>query len=129
MNKTKELKKQQKVWYKKLKESGFEDIEYFDKDMEPKHLLRGGSKFSPLTNEQENSMNYSSVGILNEYEATVSYYDKARSLLHTIPFKNEQERLIWEMYSEGEAVRKIGKVVGFSHPKVLKIIKQIKESL
>lgn len=122
--KERELIKLKKEWYKKLKDRGFVDIEYFDNKMEPKDLLLGSSKFrqeqTTQTVEQEEEANLL-------YEGTYEYYARARALLHNITFIKEKDKIVWEMFSEGESLRKIGKQVGFSHPKVMSIIEKYKK--
>lgn len=79
------LKSLQSVWYQKLKDEGFDDIEtsfqfhssYF-KDLAPKLML--------------------------EKEA---YFSKASSFLNDFEFYSQLERDVWEMHSKGDTIREI----------------------
>lgn len=121
MKKTKEFKKLQKEWYKKLKEYGFDDIEYF-KEGEPGEWLKGNSKFNSeeaaltMSPQEEDSAQL-------HYETTFDYYSSARALSDIESnFLDETERQVWEDHSNGMSFRAIGKRAGFSHSKVMRII-------
>ena len=119
----KELKELQKEWYAKLKEEGFEDIEYFDSDLEPKDWLKGNSKFSPIWGDEQIAATHDQ----RESSGNLDYYLQATALLHKEDvFASDTEREIWEMHADGLSLRSIGKQVGFSHPKVMRIIKRIR---
>lgn len=86
------FKRLQERWYQKLAESGFKDIE-------KNGLLRvyhdssdrdGGRLLDPIKNE-----------------ARRAYYDMASEFLYTHKFKDELERGIWEMHSQGNSVNQI----------------------
>lgn len=76
-------------WNKKLKESGFKDIEG------PENTL----------------VYYSSYPLLKwgavRYVARESYFQLAGQFLHDFRFKSELDRLIWECHSDGQTVREI----------------------
>ena len=118
---TKEVTKLQKEWYKKLKDDGFQDLEYCDRSMSPYDLLRGGSKFSPIHDTQTGKE-----GAEVEFNATESYYMRARSFTHTGEFKTEIHKEVWRQFAEGLSIRAIGTNVGFSHSKVKRILDKYK---
>lgn len=88
-----ELAKLTKVWYKKLKKSGFEDIEQSDGKLKEWHSF----KFA--------------VGGQNAIQiyAKTKFYDAAREMLTKHTFATARERKIWALYSEGESARGIAK--------------------
>jgi hypothetical protein len=121
MKKPSAFKKLQKQWYKKLKDEGFKDIEYF-RNGEPGEWLRGNSKFSDeesalaMTPQEEERANIN-------YQTTFEYYQAARGLLHNPNnFRSDIDYSVWELHSEGHSLRAIGKFMGFSHSKVMRII-------
>ena len=122
-SKEKEKLKLQKIWYKKLKDEGFEDLEYFDDQGKPQEWLKGNSKFSSQEDETVQASDSSAL----EFECTLEYYLQAAHLLHTATFDNDIDRHIWFLHSEGESLRKIGNQVGYSHPKVLRIINKYRK--
>lgn len=81
--------KTQKLWAKKLKDSGFVDIEY------PGGTLRSTSPQS-FKNKS-----------LIAFETTREYYILAEHFLHEYQFKTELERVIWEYHANGLSVRDI----------------------
>jgi hypothetical protein len=85
-----DFKELQKHWYTKLRDEGFEDIE--DDQGRPKewdfNFFR--NRFDPI-----------------KYQATLQYYAWARFVLTTFKFRNELERMIWELHCEGLSERKI----------------------
>lgn len=80
----------QKCWYAKLRDDGFEDIE--DDHGRPRewdfNFFR--NKFDPI-----------------KYQTTLIYYEWARFVLNNYRFKNELQKAIWELHSEGLSERKI----------------------
>jgi hypothetical protein len=75
-------------WYKKLKDSGFKDIEYKDGSINPAHLRR-----------QQKHPVYR--------EAIEEYYYMCYHFLHEYKFADEIEKVIWEYHTEGIGVRDI----------------------
>lgn len=84
------------VWYKKLKDSGFEDIEA------DKHNTAGGMGWSNKFKTAETARNW---------ESKREYYSMAGRFLHEYKFKNERERIIWEYWANGLSVRNIAKTL------------------
>lgn len=115
-----DLVKLKKEWYAKLEEDGFKDLEYFDSNMEPRDWMKGTSKFImtiPSMDEQSFVHEPSLV-----YQTTYDYYHAAQSSSADKDFADDSHKQIWELYASGLSLRKIAKIVGFSHPKVLRIL-------
>lgn len=87
-----EFEKLKKVWYQKLKESGFKDIESKNGS-----VGRGAPRVDNITEVQQ--------------EAIKEYYSMTRHFLTEHKFESEQDRFIWEQYSEGLSVRDISKLL------------------
>jgi IS30 family transposase len=102
MNKDKQLKRQQKIWYAKLKKEGFKDIEYADGS------LKGHAKKRSFVQQQ----------------ATQEYYYLCYHFLHEYKFDSELERIIWEYHTNGLSARDIAvtlkkaKIIKLSHQSV-----------
>ncbi len=91
---SKEFKKLQKTWYKKLKDTGFEDLE--TPDGFPKQL--SGNYFSLRHNPER-------------FEFQATYYRNAGYFLHRYKFKNDLERKIWEFHANGVSIRDTVKIL------------------
>lgn len=89
MNKKKptELQALQDQWYKKLKESGFTDIEHKDGSI--------NRAFSRSDNWKDESLR----------QLTIDYYCMCTHFLNENKFKDEVERVIWEYHTEGLSIR------------------------
>ena len=120
----KDLKCLQKDWYKILKDEGFSDIEYFDKNGEPYDLLRSGGKFTQLHDATQEA----SASAQANFDDVTNYYHQASAFLHSAKGQAlpQDHKLVWELHTEGQTVRAIAKVVGFSFVKVHKLIHKIK---
>lgn len=79
-----EFNKLKNLWYKKLKKSGFEDIEQ-DED-----ILKSWSLFFPT--HQKTSLSF---------ESSARYYQLAGQFLHSHKFQSSLERFVWKCHSEG----------------------------
>jgi len=88
------LKQLTAQWYKKLKDSGFEDIE-----QDEAHLKRWSRSFMV---EQRTA--YASGSKANVKE---EYYRLAGQFNHEHKFECEVDRIIWEYHADGIAYRKI----------------------
>jgi hypothetical protein len=77
------------IWYEKLKEEGFKDIE------SDEHRLKvwSSSKFSKEPVEL--------------WQAKEAYYSMAAKFLVDHKFEDKLERIVWEYYSNGMSVRDI----------------------
>lgn len=102
------LKNLKKKWYKKLKESGFLDIEDADEN-----LRSSASRFSYL---------YSP----SEFKAIEEYYQIAQSLLHTDYLPIGRDREIWRHHADGLTVREIAKIMSINKDTVNRVINDIK---
>lgn len=91
MNKKPNYADLKKIWYKKLKESGFRDIEYDN----PLLLIERG---------YPNSADYKDAFLR---DATEAYYRMCLHFLNAHEFQNPIEKTMWEYHSEGLGVRAI----------------------
>lgn len=82
-----DFKTLQKMWYQRLKDDGFIDIE--NKEWHSRYFV---TQYSPVqfANKQE-------------------YFRRAQIFLHEFPFKNRRDRKIWRLHSEGFTLREIAK--------------------
>lgn len=87
---SKDFKKLQAVWEKKLEQSGFEDIEQADGNLKTWH-----SEWYKYRSGLEVDM------------GREEYYRHAGYFLYEYQFKNEMERRIWELHAEGLSIRNI----------------------
>lgn len=88
-----EFLKLQNMWYKKLKDSGFDDIEEYNEKL--------GSDAISFLKRSSKSLSY------KYNEETFSYYQTYRDFLSHGDFSSCLDRTIWEMYSEGMSIRRI----------------------
>ena len=88
---TKKFKGLHKAWMRKLKDSGFKDIE--DLRSNEERLKTWDSYYFPLR--------------ANEIETSREYYETAEHLLVTHEFDSEIERMVWALHCEGKSVREI----------------------
>lgn len=122
------FKKLQDTWYKTLKKEGFEDIEYFSNG-EPLEWLKGSGRFASegaalLLNPEEASAAEAA------YQARLDYFNAATRLVNRKDiFTNESHRKVWELHIEGQSLRQIGRTIGFSHTKVMRILEKYKHFL
>ena len=109
----------QQEWYDKLKEDGFDDIEYFDNEndrLEPRDWIRDGFNkvWEGIVDHPDAKLD----------EQTFEYYSIIRTLSHTEDFDKEVDRKIFRMYGDGETYRKIAAEVKISHMSVGRCIKK-----
>lgn len=95
-----ELSELKKIWYSRLKESGFDDAEKVDHPDQPLKVWHS-FKFKDALKLQETS----------------DYYIKALHLLGTYAFDNETHKKIWELHAAGMSKRKIEKLIEHDKPK------------
>lgn len=95
------LSKLQKIWYKKLKDSGFSDIE----------KANGSIGRTKLNLDNRN---------FDQIEITQQYYSMARSFLIEHHFESELDKVIWEYHIEGISVRNIAKLLSSTDMKIKK---------
>lgn len=89
LNPKEELKKQQKIWYSKLKKEGFNDIEQTDGNLR----VWSASALS----------GYSQA----EIDAKIIYYRMANHFLNEHQFETILDKVIWEYHAAGVGVRRI----------------------
>lgn len=98
---SKEFKKLQDKWYKKLKKDGFDDIENSFED------LRTGS-----------NNNIQQLQTVDSFEARAVYYRLASQFLYEHKFENLFDRQVWSAHCEGIAMRQIAKAMNTYKRKV-----------
>jgi len=96
-----------KKWYKKLKDSGFNDIESYEY---PDGYL--------------NARNFNNVA---DYENKVEYFRFASQFLHEYKFCNPHDEKIWKMHSEGSRYREIAKAMNLHVSQTFYAIRKIKK--
>lgn len=103
--KTKEFKKLEKKWYKKLESNGFENIED-----SVGRLKEWSSRFYLNHNNQKgHKIKYED--ILFKSTIKTEYYRRAEQFLHSHTFNDKLEKEIWRMHSEGISCRAIAKKI------------------
>ena len=128
-----EYKKLRKLWYKKLKESGFVDVEYFGTRSKDDWFVNGtlNQKFRQTHLEQ------------HSLKGKQEYYQMASDFLNAHRFDAEIDKAIWNYHAEGISIRKIAKILNslrlytlhdrtkrpikYQYKKVWKIIKKYKD--
>jgi hypothetical protein len=84
-------KQMQQIWYDKLKEGGFQDIE---------------NNQTGLLKEWDKSFFRHGFNII-QYASTLNYYERAREMLFSYEFKNIYHKRIWTFHCDGLSERKI----------------------
>lgn len=112
----KSFKSLQTEWYKKLKDSGFNDIEQ-DED----NLTQWSS--SKIYRGQNNGASFEDAML--KREMTTEYYRLAGQFLHEHVFKNDKEKLIWRLHSEGLSLRDISATLKSNKDAVHAIVKPL----
>ena len=90
----KEFLKLQAEWDKKLKDSGFNDIERREDDRLKSWATKITISHTPL-----------------EAEAKSAYYRAAGQFLHHYPFANETEKRIFSLHNDGVSIRDTVKIL------------------
>lgn len=88
-NKSDDYDKLRAIWYQKLKDEGYNDIES-DED----HLKTWSTKFASKKSQAD-------------WQAKATYYSMASNFLNDYPFENDLERIIWEYHANAISVRDI----------------------
>lgn len=121
---SKQFKTLQDKWYKKLKDSGFEDIE-----QDETYLKRSSTNF--LSSNFNYDTSHTVQDIVNKIELKTEYFRRARHFLNDHKFKNKTQKYIWAEHSEGvshrtitEALKARGHNIG--RTKVLNIIAELR---
>lgn len=98
----------QKIWYDKLKETGFYDIE------KPSGILKAEIYHVEWKKA------------LNERESREAYRDWAQTFLNRYRFKSELEKRVWECHCDGLSIRETAKALGQTRYFVESRLKQLK---
>lgn len=122
-----------KEWDKRLKQSGFDDIE-----SRKTGALRGsggdvylGSKTIEVTASDRNQIEIKNEGVQRRYsslawkESQAEYYRLASQCLHERDFKSVIERIIWQLHAEGFAYDEISKELNVTLDKVRRNIERL----
>lgn len=88
---TKEFKELDKVWKKRLEESGFQEQEANDTQLK----------------SQYSAHYFTSTNSVGGAEAKEMYYRLAGQFLYSHTFSSVKERLIWQLHSEGMSIRNV----------------------
>ena len=113
MTKKKELIALQKEWYQKLSKDGFQDIEYFDKDMEPRDVLyKDAVKVG--------------TALKDKFQGTEQYYIEAGQFYHDYSFDSDTDKRIWFLHSEGHAYRSIVGKLNIPYQAIFRIVNKYK---
>lgn len=107
------LKELEKIWNKKLKDSGFIDIE--DTNSPLRLLKKWHSNYF--------YRNYSP----EVFEARYDYFRITSQFLHYHSFESQLERQVFELHTEGLSYREIGAKMGINKDKVNKIVGKLIE--
>lgn len=98
-----DLLKLRREWAKKLKDSGFHDIESFSETIEKADSNRlNVHKGSRSAKQDEDAANGE------------SYYRAAGIFLHQFSFETEKDRLVFSLWADGASYRSIGQSVGMA---------------
>lgn len=95
--KPEDFKKLERIWYEKLRRSGFKDIENNHVRGKPLKQFEGSyfkARYSPL-----------------KFESQQQYFTMASQFLHEYQFQTEFERQVWGLHVEGMHLRQIAKIV------------------
>lgn len=134
---TSEFKKLENLWYKKLKEEGFQDIEkknvfegtlhwcersyglYQDFKLKTpieKPIVKYYREYKPFSRE---------IKIKN----ALNYYKKAEYFLYHYPFSSPLEKDIWQEHTFGLSIREISKKFHLTNYRVFKTIKNLESKI
>ncbi len=117
--KAQDLKALQKIWYQKLKESGFDDIEdtsskrEYLKNWESTYFYR---RYDPMSFEMKQEYYRQANLFLNEYKFE---WIRGSSII------NWMEKEIWRLHADGSSIRDIELALGLNRNKVHLIIKKL----
>lgn len=104
------FKEEKAFWYKRLEESGFEDIETEDGELKEFEAVKAaGLKhqhlYDQLRSQTQDEQRQTAI------EATTRYYQLASQFLHSYQFIRHLDKLVWELHSEGASRRMISRVL------------------
>jgi hypothetical protein len=108
----------QKKWYAKLREEGFNDIEYFYEDMEPRDILK-----KTLTSKIKDAAD------ADNMVYTELFYSHSRQYYWDTTFEDPLDKQIWFLFSEGTPYLKIAKQLSTTYSIVFKKITHYKKDM
>src|SRR5690606_10178631 len=91
-------------WYEKLRESGFDDIEYSS------GAIRTDTKL---------------IERMSRGDGNAEFYRRVSCFLHEFKWASETEEHIWELYSEGVPYRDIAERLGVHYVAIFRFIKRV----
>lgn len=103
MSKSQTLKEQQQIWYKKLKDEGFEDIEQDETHLKvwtSSSFYRRVKTDGSYIDDDKNRL---------FWDTKAEYYRRAGQFLYEYSFECEYDRKVWELHSEGLSCQEISK--------------------
>lgn len=98
---SKEYKKLEAIWDKKLKKSGFEDIEQKDGNLKQWSTRRFWQNIQNTHYEDRKV----------SYDSEEEYYRMAGHFLHEYEFSSKREKLMWSLHAEGLTMIAIAKIL------------------
>lgn len=101
-------KKLLQTWYKKLKSSGFVDIEKDENTLIEYH-----------------STSFHNKNRRGGFEEKARYYELASQLLHTFPFTSTASKSIWKLHASGMSVDAIAKELRIDRRLVMRSIQHV----
>lgn len=112
---SKDFKDLQAKWYKKLKNSGFEDAE-----QDETQLKSWSNNYFTLRHD------------IKSFKHKERYYQLAGQFLFSHTFPRIADKLVWQLHSEGHTVRKIAKLlkkqgISFHPARIQQLIKKYAE--
>lgn len=113
-----DIKALQKEWYKKLRDSGFVDIEQdCNQELSVFHSNKFKFQCSP-----------------DKVAETIAYFSAAEQLLTNYDFDNETHKTIWRLHCTGLSQRKIEKAIqkltpNYKREQIQKIVNFIAQSI
>lgn len=98
-----------KIWEKKLEDSGFYDIEKKEK------FIIGSRSMFKMTPE--------------EREAQRKYFENCEKTLKFHKFETDQEKMIWKRHTAGHSITDAANSLGLSRAKVFRTLQKIKKEI
>lgn len=105
----------QAKWYKKLKDTGFVDIE---QPNDPDEMLKSWDSYR---------FHRSMKG--QQFASTQEFYYQAVQWLEVYKFKSARHKKIWTKYANGDTLREIAKIHKRSHAVIYGIIDKIRRDM
>lgn len=100
-----------RLWYNKLKATGFKDIE---------KTINGADVLVTY-----DATWFKARGTPDVVGAQTEYYKLARDLLHTFAFESKRDKFIWELHSEGKSCRETQAITKVHKDIVNRIVRKI----